>query len=131
MGRPHPHRLPPRPLTEILLCQGCFPGNSPLYQSPKHTKFIWPRHSQNIIGEPEFRPKIHPAKVAENVSFCWYEELRLENYRFDTNKTCLVCQYVYHRTSFIYWKLRVSINRRATEGTYKQNIKNTRNLSWP
>ena len=38
---------------EILLFQGCFPGNSLLCHSPRHPKWIWPQESQNLIGSPE------------------------------------------------------------------------------
>ena len=38
--------------SEIVLCQGCFPGNSLLCYSPRHPKLFWPRHSQNLVGGP-------------------------------------------------------------------------------
>ena len=38
--------------SEIILCQGLFPGNSTLCQSPRHPKLFWPRHLQNLVGDP-------------------------------------------------------------------------------
>lgn len=38
--------------SEIILCQRCFPTNSLLCCSPKHSKPFSPRHSQNLVGGP-------------------------------------------------------------------------------
>ena len=42
----------PTTFSEIILCQGCFPGNSFLCHSPRHLKLSWSRHSQNLLGGP-------------------------------------------------------------------------------
>ena len=47
------HAPTPPFFSEILLFQGCFPGNSLLCHSPRHPKWIWPQDSQNLIGSPE------------------------------------------------------------------------------
>ena len=38
---------------EIVLSEECFPGNLLLCHSPVHPKLFWPRHSQNLVGDPD------------------------------------------------------------------------------
>ena len=51
--------LPP-PFPEIVLCQGYFPENSLLCHSANYSKHFGPGQSQNLVGDPEVLPKIHP-----------------------------------------------------------------------
>ena len=43
--------LPPI-FSEIVFCQGCFPGNFLSCHSPRHPKLFWPRHFQSLVGGP-------------------------------------------------------------------------------
>ena len=54
------------------------------------------------------------------------ENLKLKNYRFNTNKTCVV--YVPYNT-FHLLKTDVGLNRRPAERTSKKLLKSDKNLS--
>ena len=50
---PHTHTF-----SEIVLCQGWFPGNSLLCLSLKYPVLFWPRHSHNLVGDTDRGVKV-------------------------------------------------------------------------
>ena len=80
MGEPggggHSRPPPPPTFLKIVLCQGCFPGNSLLCHSPRHPKLFWPRHSQNLVGDPELWESLETANKEQDSSVSMNDLIR-------------------------------------------------------